>query len=110
MMLVLCHQLYNVLANTIATEEHSKNIMRLKDVTTLTAYGMTFGYSTSLDVLTLQLNFEDNTFLYTRRFRYPVCPTMGHYTNGALSYIIQNELIFCLSDLGCAKFLHNVSV
>ncbi len=96
MMLVLCHQLYNVLANTIASEDHSnedhskdKNITRLKDITTLTAYGMTFGCSTNLDVLKLQMNFEDNTFLYTRRFRYPVCPTMGHYANGALSYIIR---------------------
>ena len=88
MMLVLCHQFYNVLANTIDSDSDGTS-MRLKDITTLTAYGMTLGSSTDLDVLKLQLNFKDNTFLYTRRFRYPQCPAIGHFSNGALSYIIR---------------------
>ncbi len=86
MMLVLCHQFYNVLANTIDSDA---TVMRLKDITTLAAYGMTLGSSTDLEVLKLQLNFKDNTFQYTRRFRYPHCPAIGHYSNGALSYIIR---------------------
>ncbi len=79
MMLVLCHQFYNTLADT-----SSVDLQRLSDVDVLM-----FGCSSTLEVYKLELNFNDRTCRYTKLFSYPVAPTSGHYVNGALSYLIK---------------------
>ncbi len=84
MMLALCDQFYNTLANTKTPQIQQ----RLGEVNELSGYGVTFGCSTTLEVYKLVMNFNDNTCHYYKRFSFPASPSMGHYLNRALSYII----------------------
>ncbi len=84
MILALCHQFYNTLANTKTHQIQQ----RLGEVNELSGYGVTFGCSTTLEVYKLVMKFDSNTCHYYKHFSYPASPAMGHYLNGALSYNI----------------------
>ncbi len=85
MMLALCHHFYNILADTSPLQIQQ----RLGEVAELSGYGVTFGCSTRLEVYKLVMKFDGNTCEFYKRFTYPPAPAMGHYLNGALSYVIR---------------------